>query len=292
MLLKLFKGRAEVISADSVQIYRGMDVGSAKPDPGYLQQLPHHLLNIRDIQENFNTGDFVRLADEAVTDIHHRCKLPVISGGTAFYFKNFYYGLPPMKGDTSLAREELQLQIEKEGLDSLWKELLEADPLYAKKISCNDRQRIQRALEVFRSTGRPLSSFPPSEEPRAQYRFLLIGLDRDRKELYERINRRVEQMFELGLEEEVKSLISQGADARCQSMKAIGYREFFSPENGSFRSGSDVLAEIQKDTRRYAKRQLTFFRSLKEVHWFHPSDKDKIQERIESFLKKSDPPLT
>jgi len=178
------------------------------------------------------------------------------------------------------------------GLVPLWQELLKVDPQYAQKISCNDRQRIQRALEVYRSTGRPLSSFPPPDEPRSPYRFLLIGLDRDRNELYQRINTRVEQMFEQGLEEEVRNLVAQGANARYQSMKAIGYREFFHPEKGSFHTGPQVLAEIQKDTRRYAKRQLTFFRSLKEVCWFHPSQRDKIRERIESFSKKSDPPLT
>lgn len=292
LLLELFEGRAEVISADSVQIYRGLNVGSAKPEPEYLKKLPHHLIDIREIEENFNTGDFVRLADDAVSDIHRRNRIPLISGGTAFYFKNFYYGLPPLKGDTSMAREALQRQIDQEGLESLWKELQKADPLYAEKISCNDKQRIQRALEVHRSTGRPLSSFPPPEEPRSCYRFLLIGLDRDRKELYGRIEKRVEWMFEQGLEKEVEELVSRGARFDFQSMKAIGYREFFDPQSGRFRKGPDVMAEIQKDTRRYAKRQLTFFRSMKNVCWFHPDEKDRISERIESFLKKSDAPLT
>lgn len=292
LLLELFEGRAEVISADSVQIYRGLDIGSAKPEPRYLRKLPHHLINIRRMEENFNTGDFVRLADEAVADIYNRNKIPVISGGTAFYFKNFYYGLPPLKGDTSGAREILQQQIDQNGLALLWEELRKVDPTYAGKISCNDKQRIQRALEVYHSTGRPLSSFPPPDIPRKNYRFLLIGLDRDRKELYARIDKRVEWMFEQGLEKELEELVAQGAVADYQSMKAIGYREFFDPVSGAFRKEHSIMAEIQKDTRHYAKRQLTFFRSLKNVCWFHPDDKDAIEERIESFLKISDPPLT
>jgi len=292
LLLELFCGKAEVISADSIQVYKRLDVGSAKPDKSYLRALPHHLIDIHDYNEPFSVGDFVRSADEAALDIYSRGLIPVISGGTAFYFRNFYFGLPPVKADTSRARFKLTARLEQDGLDPLWQELKQCDSVYAAKIASRDRQRIIRALEVFYTTGKPLSSFTPPDKARDQYRFLVIGLNRPRPELYERINQRVEQMFDRGLTEEVRALVDQGATAEDPAMKAIGYREFFDSQTGEFRVNDQVMAEIQKDTRRYAKRQMTFFRSLPDVTWFSPEKGPEINHFIESFLKNPSFPLT
>jgi tRNA dimethylallyltransferase len=291
LLLRLFQGRAEVISVDSVQVYRDLDIGSAKPDAIYLDKLPHHLIDILDTSEVFSAGDFVRLADNAVHEIKEKALIPLLSGGTAFYFKNFLFGLPLVKGDTSEARSLLLQSLQSEGLPSLWQELLRVDPAYGKIISCNDSQRILRALEVYRSTGRPLSSFKVPNIPSSTYDFLIIGLKRDRAELYERINLRVRWMFQQGLEEEVFGLVNRGYSLESPGMKAIGYREFFDAD-GQFRSGEEVLREIQMNTRRYAKRQMTFFKSLPAVHWFHPDDKDNLEQLIERFLMDPSPPLT
>lgn len=284
LLLELFQGRAEIISADSVQIYKHLDIGSAKPTPDYLQKLPHHLVDVFPMSKAFSVGDFVSMADQAASDIFLRGLIPVISGGTAFYFKNFYFGLPKAKVERPDLRQKLTRRMEAYGLDSLWQELLLVDPQYASTIASRDSQRIIRALEIYQHSGKPVSSFKLPDSPRSQYRFLVLGLQRPREELYERINRRVEIMMDQGLEEELHRLVELGASVETVAMKAIGYREFFA-ENGDLLPGSQVIELIQRNTRRYAKRQMTFFRSLPGVVWFNPEkDKALLKKRIKEFL--------
>jgi len=282
--MELFRGRGEIINVDSVQVYRKLDIGSAKPSPEYLRNLPHHLINIRDYTEQFNTADFVRMADRAVRDIHSRGLIPVLAGGTAFYFKNFCQGFSseaPGRDDT--VRSALEGEADARGLDALWSELQEKDPLYAGKIHRHDRLRIIRALEVCRLTGRTLSSFEQGEEFREEYDYCLIGLERERDELYERIDRRVDIMFREGLADEVRSLIADGAREDDPGMHAIGYGEFFEMERIGCLTLGDTADRIKRNSRRYAKRQLTFFKSLPGVEWCHPGDKEKILKYIERF---------
>jgi len=287
LLEQLFAGSGEVISADSMQVYRGMDIGTAKPDPETLTRLPHHLIDILDFTSQFNAGDFIRQADQAVRDIHSRGLLPVISGGTAFYFRNFLYGLPEIPVVPAGIRQELTERKDREGLSSLWEELGTADPVTAGRIEPGDTTRIIRALEVFLGTGRPLSSYSLPDKPRGEFRCLMLGLRRDREELYERINLRVEIMFRQGLVREFLSLLRAGARPEHPGMKGIGYSEFFYLfENGCF-TIEDVKDKIRQDSRRYAKRQMTFFRSLPGVEWYHPDDIQDIRRRIESFAGKS-----
>ncbi|MFP3043492.1 tRNA (adenosine(37)-N6)-dimethylallyltransferase MiaA [Treponema primitia] len=289
---------AEVVSADSMQVYRGMDIGTAKPQADLLARLPHHLIDIRNPNEQFNAGDFVRLADHACEDIARQGKLPVVSGGTGFYLRNFVLGLPDTPPSDPLFRETLQAEFQSLGAQALMAELAVCDPVSAARIHLNDGYRLQRALEVFRSSGRPLSSYPPigaAPESRAQYRFLILGIERNREDVYRRINERCALMFRGGLPEEVARLHAAGYGPGDPGMKAIGYREFFVEES----SGGGLKAQwrisvdmegvqtlVARNSRRYAKRQITFFASIPQVKWIAASGDPvgEIRRELEGFL--------
>jgi tRNA dimethylallyltransferase len=278
ILTELFGGGdspcpAEVVSADSMQVYRGMDIGTAKPSPACRALLPHHLIDIRNPDEQFNAGEFVRLAAGAIRDIAGRGKLPVVSGGTGFYLLNLVLGLPEAPPSDPGIRETLRRELRDRGAAALAEELAVCDPLSAGRIHINDEYRLLRALEVFRLSGRPLSSFsrqgadPRKETPEGnRFRFLLICLERPREEVYRRIGERCARMFREGLPGEVRRLWEAGYGPAAPGMRAIGYREFFVPAgDGSFRLSEDpagVEVLVARNSRRYAKRQLTYFASI------------------------------
>ena len=296
ILLELFSAGssplAEVISADSMQVYRGMDIGTAKPTAEEQARLPHHLLDIRNPDEQFNAGDFVRLAAETCRDISGRGKLPVISGGTGFYLKNFILGLPSAPPSNPLIREELRQELKEKGVSALMEELERRDPLSAQRIHINDQYRLLRALEVLRLSGRSLSSFQvPSAgdadtagNAKAQSNFLIIGLQRPREELYRRIEMRCDNMFRQGLVDEVRSLYNCGYTPKDPGLRAIGYHEFFvedlespvfSENKKKYRFSEDisgVQALVVQNSRRYAKRQITFFSGIPGIKWIEAGD--------------------
>jgi tRNA dimethylallyltransferase len=292
---------AEIISADSMQVYRGMDIGTAKPSIEERERLPHHLIDILDPNEQFSVGDFVRLAGEAIADIARRGKLPVVSGGTGFYLKNLIQGLPEAPPSDAQIRATLKLELREKGATALISELARFDPVSAQKIHCNDEYRLLRALEVLRLTGRPLSSYASlgaaGGEDRGgfQRRFLVIGLSRPREELYRRINERCAAMFAQGLPDEVKKLYDAGYTPHDPGLRAIGYREFFVQDDedpGAYRLSQDLdglQALIAQNSRRYAKRQITFFASLPQAKWL-PVGKDDadtahhLQAELRDFL--------
>lgn len=279
----VLRGKAEVISADSMQVYRGLDIGTAKPSPESLSYLPHHLIDVADPREQFGAGSFVRLADKACTKIHDRDKLPVVLGGTAFYLKNFIYGLPETPEADPAVREALQKRLIAEGAGTLMAELRIADPESAARINPADAYRIVRALEVWQSTGKPLSSFRLPEQPRSLYRFLVIALERPREELFRRIDERVDAMFVQGLPDEFRSLLEKGLTREDPGMQAIGYREFFLADPpGSDLEGAKTA--IKHNSRLYAKRQETFFRPIPGVLRFNADDAGSISAAIQSFL--------
>ncbi len=282
LILKLFEGTGEVISADSMQVYKGLDIGTAKPDLPYMKRLPHHLISIRHPHEQFSVGDFVEEAERLIPEILTRGRTPVISGGTAFYFKNFLHGLPEIPLFDNSYRTRLNEELKHKGLSSLYEELCQCDPQSGERLNKSDSSRIVRALEVFRATGKPISSFYVSDKVRDDYSLRIIGLERDRDDLYSRINRRVDIMFEQGLVEEVKGLIEKGVSNDSPAMKGIGYSEFFEMENRGCMTMSDLKDKIKQDSRRYAKRQITFFKSLKGVKWFSPSDLEGIKREVYS----------
>jgi tRNA dimethylallyltransferase len=252
-----------------MQVYRGMDIGTAKPDRAERERLPHHLIDIRNPDEQFNAGDFVRLASEACAGIYRRGKLPVVSGGTGFYLKNLIQGLPAAPPSDPDIREALKGELRERGGAALRGELEAADPVSAGRIHPNDHYRLIRALEVFRLTGRPLSSFAPpgagGELSRSPFRFLLIALERDREDLYRRIDARCQAMFRQGLPAEVRRLREAGYGPDDPGMKAIGYREFFTAEGAVSTDAAGVEALVARNSRRYAKRQICYFAPLPGV---------------------------
>jgi tRNA dimethylallyltransferase len=283
LLLRLFgQGRsqkAEVVSADSMQVYRGMDIGTAKPSPEERLQLPHHLIDIRNPDEQFTAGDFVRLAREAIDDIARRGSIPIVSGGTGFYLRNLVLGLPEAPPSDPAIREALKTELHEKGAAALMEELARFDPVSAGKIHLNDEYRLLRALEVQRLCDRPLSSFSMSTgDTTTKYDFRIIGLYRPREELYQRINARCAAMFSQGLPDEVRRLYEAGYTPRDPGLRAIGYREFFvedPPASGVFRLSRDiegVQALVAMNSRRYAKRQITFFSSLPGARWVKPDE--------------------
>lgn len=276
------RGKAEIISADSMQVYRGMDIGTAKPHPDVLRDLPHHLIDICNPNEQFCAGDFVRLADKACADIHARGKLPVILGGTAFYIRNFLYGLPVTPESDCLVRQTLRKRMDTEGASVLHCELELVDSVSAARIHINDEYRILRALEVYEASSKPLSSFKVSHTYRPGYRILFISLDRPRAELYQRIDARVLNMFDAGLEDEVRSLREAGWVKDDPGMQAIGYREFFSTSDGNMKTEA-ICAQIQHNSRHYAKRQETFIRSFPGVMHFPADDFVSIYHAVSAF---------
>jgi tRNA dimethylallyltransferase len=285
---------AEVVSADSMQVYRGMNIGTAKPSPELRRRLPHHLIDIRNPSEQFNVGDFVRLADLSCADIYSRGKLPVVSGGTGFYLKNFILGLSAAPPSDSAVREALKKELAEKGADALRKELAEKDGESAARIHINDTYRLLRALEVLRLTGVALSSFVPhgAEPARSRYRFLIVELSRPREELYARIERRCEEMFRTGLAGEVEGLFRNGYTPEDPGMRAIGYREFFVDEPAStgraWRLSEDtdgVKNLVIRNSRRYAKRQITFFASIPNVIEVSPEEAfDRILDLLLAFV--------
>ena len=287
-----------------MQVYRGMDIGTAKPSPGERAKMPCHLIDIRDPDEQFNAGEFVRLAEEACLAAGRRGALPVVSGGTGFYLKNLILGLSEAPPSDPGIRVKLKEELAAKGPSSLMEELVRADPVSAGRIHINDEYRLIRALEVYRVSGRPLSSYASAwssaahqQEQREQrtagpetrpFRFLIIGLRRNREDLYRRINARTAAMFRAGLPVEVKRLYGAGYTPADPGLRAIGYREFFVQESGGWRLSEDlagVEALVAQNSRRYAKRQITFFSSIPAVEWIEAAEDDEAVERIERMIR-------
>ena len=299
----------EVISADSMQVYRGMDIGTAKPSLEERAVFPHHLIDIRNPDEKFNAGEFVRLAEEACLEADSRGALPVVSGGTGFYLSNLVFGLSEAPPSCEGMREKLKHELAERGASSLMEELSSADPVSAGRIHINDEYRLLRALEVCRLSGRPLSSFSSpwntverqginariAERP---FSFLIVGLKRTREELYRRINERTAAMFRAGLPEEVRRLFKAGYTPSDPALRAIGYREFFIEQPDKDANGfktwrfcedmKGVEALIAQNSRRYAKRQITYFASLPDVKWIECNDEKEpirlIRMELERFI--------
>jgi tRNA dimethylallyltransferase len=282
-LFSCLDGRFEVISADSMQVYRGMDIGTAKPSRAELSRLPHHLLDVVDPSAQFSAGEFVRRSDELIQDILSRGKIPVVSGGTGFYLRSLLYGMPSApKSDPEVRLRLRELAAEKGGA---WMHdlLVARDPEAARRIPVNDLHRVLRALEVLETSGRSVYTFAWPSTPRVDHEFLVVGLDRPRDELYRRIEARVDGMFQAGLVDEVKRLLGAGFGARDPGMRGIGYREFLGMRKGCLRY-REVREMVKTASRRYAKRQVTFFRAIPEVRWFDAREPGPAREALGAFL--------
>lgn len=284
----LFKDKAEIISADSMAVYKYMNIGTAKPDKTVLSQIPHHLIGFLEPNFQFSVNEFVRRSDLLCTEIYSRGKIPAIVGGTGFYIRNFLLGLPKTPESNAEIRTQLKNELEKSGIDFMYEKLKLVDNESAQKINKNDAYRILRALEVFYLTGKPRSSFSLSEKLRENYDFFTVILERDRSDLYERIDMRIEQMFSQGLEQEVQSLIEKGFTKDDAGMKAIGYREFFE----GFDSPAEIKEKIKHDSHKYAKKQYVFMKGICNAKIYNiPKEVDYTEEIIsdlKTFLRKYD----
>ena len=267
----------EIVSADALQVYRHLDIGTAKPTRAERERFRHHLIDVADPGEQFDAGRFVRCADAALHDIAARGRRPIVAGGCAYYLRTLVCGLPESpRGDPDI-RARLTRRMHAEGREALRGELQEADPKSARRIHVNDTYRIVRALEVLAATGRPLSSFRVPDRPADPGRFRLIGLQRPREDLVVRIDARVEAMRAAGFADEVRELLARGYDATCPGLRGIGYREL-AAAGGT--GSTEAWEAIKRSTRRYAKRQMTFFRSLPGVTWIDADDRAALRSLI------------
>jgi len=280
-LAKTFHG--EVVNGDSMQVYRHFNIGTAKPDLAARNAVPHHLIDIIDPSGDFQAAMFKESADRAIKEIWSRNRVPVIVGGTGLYMKALIYGLFKAPRD-SLLRERLHGEYHDDPL-GFYEKVKEIDPEYAMRISHRDRIRLVRAMEVYTLTGMTVTSLEKGHgfrEPR--YNALKIGLQKDRDELYSRIDQRVEEMLDKGWVEEVKNILSMGYSEWLKPFSGIGYREIVLYIKGFIRY-EDMVKDIKKHTRRYAKRQFTWFAKEKDVSWFqYPEDIAGIFKKVREFL--------
>jgi tRNA dimethylallyltransferase len=267
--LALSLGRSlplEIVNADSLQVYRGMDIGTAKPTLAERREVPHHLIDVADPDEGYDAGRFVAESEEAIRGIRGRGKFPLVAGGTGMYIRALLRGLDPLPKDAGI-RAELERRWREEGGAALFAELRAVDPASAEAIHPSDRVRILRALEVASIAGSPPSRLKRRwAEAAGKFRILFIAISMDRDELYRRIDERVDDMFRKGLVDEVRGLLAKGYAPDLKPMKALGYRHVVSHLSGAVPL-SGAIAEMKRDTRRYAKRQRTWLSREPEAVW-------------------------
>lgn len=270
----------EVVSCDSMQVYERMDIGTAKPTAEEMQGIPHHMLDVAQAWEDFSVSRYCAQAAPIVDDIIARGKTAIIAGGTGLYMDSLIRGNDFAPFPSTGVREALEKRAEAEGTQSLLAELAQVDPESAGRLHPSDRKRIIRALEVYRETGITITEHNRrTREIPPKYRPIWLGLDfSDRAALYRRIDRRVEAMLEAGLLEEIRSLLESGVPETCTAMQAIGYKEFLPVLRGE-RALCDAAAEVCQSSRRYAKRQLTWFRRNQAIHWI-VREEDEAPEEI------------
>lgn len=274
----------EIVNADSVQIYRFMDIGTAKPTMADRAEVAHHLVDIVDPDHDFDASRYSQLAREVIANLARQGKPAIVVGGTGLYLKAIFHGLFPGAPSDQLVRQRLRREAEKKGGAELYRRLQRIDPITAQRVHPHDLFRIIRALEVWECKGQPISALQSDHNFKDRpFLPLKIGLRRPRPELYERINRRVEEMMAQGLLEEVRALLSRGYGPNLKSLQALGYRHMVQHLiNGV--DISEAVRTMKRDTRRYAKRQMTWFRRDQEINWFHPQQMEDIFRFAERFL--------
>ncbi|MBD7936638.1 MULTISPECIES: tRNA (adenosine(37)-N6)-dimethylallyltransferase MiaA [Cytobacillus] len=267
-LAKKYNG--EIISGDSMQIYKGMDIGTAKITEEETEGIRHHLIDIKEPDESFSTAAFQTIVREKITEISRRGKLPIIVGGTGLYIQSvlFDYQFSNVASDDGF-RKHLEERAKVEGNICIHKELQVVDPESALKIHPNNIRRVIRALEVYHCTGKTMTEWQNTQKPESVYNAAVIGLTMDRDLLYKRINQRIDIMMDKGLLAEVRGFCEKGL-RNCQSMQAIGYKEFYPYFDGLI-SLDEAVEQLKQNSRRYAKRQLTWFRNKMDVSWIDMS---------------------
>ena len=275
----------EIISADSMQIYRYMDIGTAKPTAAEQNRILHHLVDIVDPDEDFDAVRFAKMARQKVMQLHQRGVMPLVVGGTGLYIKALLQGLFQSNPADPKIRERLMKEVTENGSSRLHDRLKQIDPDAAERLHPNDAYRIVRALETIESTGRSISDHHQDhgfgDEP---FHALKICLQIERQKLYDRIDQRVDMMIDAGLLDEVKKLLSMGYSADLKSMQSIGYRHMAAFIEGQL-PWDECLRTLKRDTRRFAKRQFTWFGADQEIQWYEPDQADGMIRLVEGFLE-------
>lgn len=280
----------EVISADSMQIYRYMDIGTAKPTKEEMKGIPHHMIDIADPDESYSVALYKKDAENCIKDVLSRGKLPIIAGGTGLYINSLIYNI---KFSETVTDEEFRKKMnhiaQTEGPKVLHEMLQKVDPESAAKIHFNNVKRVIRALEVYEYTKKPISQHQKESrmEP-PEYRYLVFILNMDRDKLYERINKRVDKMLEAGLVDEVKMLLEMGYEPGSTALQGLGYKEIISYLNNEV-PFDEAIRILKRDTRHYAKRQLTWFRAIKDAQWLEGGNEniEKNTKKIKEYLETS-----
>lgn len=273
----------EIISADSMQVYRYMDIGSAKIKPEEMQGIPHHMIDILDPTEDYNVVCFQKKVKECLEEIYQRNHVPILVGGTGFYIQSVLYDIDfTANEENSVIREELERILQEKGAEYLHGLLREVDAKSAEMIHANNSKRVIRALEFYRLTGTRISEHNQKErEKESAYQSCYFVLNDDRQKLYDRIDKRVDSMIQEGLVEEVKGLVKMGCKRESTGMQGLGYKEIIAYLEGEI-SLEEAIYLIKRDTRHFAKRQLTWFRREKNVIWIN---KDKFAYHTDTMLK-------
>jgi len=275
----------EVVSADSMQIYKGMQIGTAKPTAEEMRGVAHHLIDFANLSQPFSVANYVELASQCISELNSRGKLPIITGGTGLYVRSLLHNIQFTENDKDeVLRNELALRAEQEGTDSLVEELKQFDPHSAERIHPNNIGRIIRAIEIYRTTGITMTEqIERSKQIPTPYNACVIGLDyRNRQTLYDRINLRVDRMMDNGLLAEAKEVLSQPNSQTA--LQAIGYKELAPYFQGQC-SLDEAVERIKRESRHYAKRQLTWFRRDEEVHWIMADDYADFEEVTQKAIR-------
>lgn len=270
----------EIISSDSMQIYKDMDIGTAKPTKEEMQGIKHYLVDFVEPNKRYSVADFKKDAEKAIEEILKNGKVPIIVGGTGLYVDSLIYGIEyqDIKFDEQY-RKELENRVEQEGLESLYNEAKKIDPQAMEKISSNDQKRILRVLEIYKATGKnKTEQEAESRKNGVKYDYKVFAINMDREKLYERINKRVDIMIEQGLIQEVQDLLKK-YDEFPTAMQGLGYKEVVEYLQGNI-SKEEMIDKVKMETRRYAKRQNTWFKKNKQTIWIEPQDLQKILDEI------------
>ena len=275
----------EIISADSMQVYRHMNIGSAKVTREEMKGIPHHLIDVLEPTEDFNVVIFQKMAKEALTRIYERGRIPVLAGGTGLYIQSLVYDIDFTENDSDLSlRRELEMAASGKGPEYIHQMLREIDPVSAEQIHANNIKRVIRAIEFYKKTGRRISEHNQTERRKqTPYDLFYYVLNIDRKVLYERIDRRVDEMIKQGLVEEVKHLAGLGCTRDMVSMQGLGYKEILDYLEGRC-SLDEAVYTIKRDTRHFAKRQITWFKRERDVRWLNWEEFEGSPKRILEYI--------
>ncbi len=275
----------EIVSADSRQIYRFMDIGTAKPTPAERSRVPHHLIDIQDPSEDYSAGEFMRDAGEKIQDIRRRGKQPMLVGGSGLYVRAVIDGLFEGPGRDPELRAQLEDRLQREGGAMLWEVLRGVDPESARRCDPSKPRRIIRALEVYYTTGRTLSDFHSRQTPSPERSAVQFAVAWERTSLYRMIDARVDRMIEAGLAEEVCRLEERGYGLHNSALNTVGYKELLLHRQGEF-PFAEAVSLIKRNTRRFAKRQLTWFRGDRRIDWVEAKDLRELPSLAEQIVRR------